>query len=127
MPKKTESKTVDGIALIKVACPPEVFDVNDAYIMRRKRVAIWKLDAIAAFQPGQEAEMYDIFAELIPEWHNVLDVETGEPLPNLSDEPNGLTRIDTEQLAWLSQTLRSTPAKLAKGGSSAPNFTNGQM
>lgn len=124
MPKESVVTKRNGVALLKVPCPPDVFDVDDAYVMRRRRVAIWKLDAIAAYQPGQEEEMYATFAELIPEWHNVLDVETGEPLPNLRDEPAGLTRIDTEQLAWLSKILRSTPSQLPD---TAPKYTNGQM
>lgn len=115
MPKVSESKE-NGIAFIAVPCPEDVFDTPDAVIMRRKRVAIWKLDQINAFQPGQEAQMYDLFAELIPAWDGVLDVETGKPLPNLSDDPNGLTRLDTEQLAWLSGVLRQTPANLLKKG-----------
>lgn len=115
MPKVTVSKE-NGIAFITVPCPEEIFDTPDAVVMRRKRIAIWKLDSINAFQPGQEEEMYGIFAELIPEWRGVLDVETGEPLPNLADDPRALTRLDTEQLAWLGGILRRTPANLSKNG-----------
>jgi hypothetical protein len=115
MPKVTVSKD-NGIAFIKVPCPEEIFDTPDAVVVRRKRIAIWKLDSINAFQPGQEEEMYGLFAELIPEWHGVLDVETGEPLPNLAEDPRALTHLDTEQLAWLSGILRRTPANLVKNG-----------
>lgn len=125
MPKLPVVKTPEGTALLKVACPPEIFDVFDAYIMRRKRVAIWKLDRISQFQPGQEEDMYGLFAELIPEWHNVLDVETGEPLPNLIEDPAGLTRLDTEQLGWLSKMLRATAGQLASA--SPKSGMNGQM
>ncbi|MBK8990163.1 MAG: hypothetical protein IPM39_29550 [Chloroflexi bacterium] len=123
MPKLQKTVTPDGIALLKVPCPEEIFDVTDAYVMRRKRVAIHKLDTIAAFKPGQEEEMYDVFAELIPHWR-VPDVETGESLPDLADDPAALTRIDTEQLAWLAKMLRQTPSQLA---SASPKLMSGQM
>jgi hypothetical protein len=99
------------VALIKVPCPVEIFDAPDAYVMRRKRVAIWKLDQLDTIQPGQEEEMYRILADLVPDW-KVYDVETGEPLPPLADDPRGITRIDVEQLAWISRTLRAMPGKL---------------
>lgn len=103
-------KTDSGVALIRIECPPQIFDVEGAHIMRRKRVAIHKLDAIKALRPGDEGKMYAIFADLIPAWSGVLDVDTGEALPNLTDEPEGLSRLDNEQLGWLTSILQASPS-----------------
>ena len=107
--------------LIQIPCPVDIFDMEDAYIMRRKRIAIYKLDAIKAFKPGQEEEMQAVYAELIPAWHNVIDVDTGEILPNLADEPEGLFKLDMEQIGWLTQMLQASASKYP------PKSTNGQI
>lgn len=129
MPKRTAKtssvvKRVDGVALIQVPCPEDVFDVDGAYVMRRKRIAVWKLDAISALKKGEEDKMCQIYADLIPEWEGVLDVETGEPLANLADNPDGLLSLDSEQLTWLSQLLRVSPSQLS---SASPKSGNGLM
>lgn len=111
-------KTDSGVALIRIECPPQIFDVEGAYIMRRKRVAIHKLDAIKRLKAGQEDEMYGIFADLVPMWSGVLDVEDGSELPNLSDEPSGLSKLDSEQLGWLTSILQASPSI----GSADPKF-----
>lgn len=117
--KSNVVKREDGIVLIQVACPEEVFDVGGAFVMRRKRIAVWKLDAIASLKKGEEEKMCQIYADLIPEWEGVLDVETGEPLPNLADNPAGLLSLDSEQLTWLSQLLRVSLSQLS---SADPKF-----
>lgn len=122
----TKSKTADGIALIRIDCPPDVFDVDGAYIMRRKRVAVYKMDAMRNFKPGQEEQMYEIFADLIPQWNGIVDVETGEPLANLEDEPTGLTKLDNEQLQWLTKMLQASPLAVAERTPHPKYGANGQ-
>lgn len=104
----------ERVKLVRVDCPPEIFDVEGAYILRRKRVAVWKLDAVIATKPGQEDQAYKLIAELVPQWHGVVDVDTGENLPNPEDDPSVMSKIDVEQFLWLNEALRILPGKLAK-------------
>lgn len=130
MPKPIyKTKTSEGVALIRVECPEEVFDVEGAYIMRRKRVPVYVLDAIKGFKPGQEEELYVLFAKFVPQWSGVVDVETGEPLPDLADEPHGLTKLDNEQLQWLVKMLQASPLAVAAKTPPPPRKfgSNGQM
>lgn len=129
MPKRIEKTiTSDGVALIRIECPEEVFDVEGAYIMRRKRVPVYVLDSIKAFKPGQEEEMYALFAKFVPHWDGVVDVETGEQLPDLADEPHGLTKLDNEQLQWVVKMLQASPLQVAAKTPPPQRFgSNGQM
>ncbi|MCL4867746.1 MAG: hypothetical protein KJ063_02160 [Anaerolineae bacterium] len=103
--------------LVRIDCPEDIFDVPGAFIMRRKRVAVWKLDSIKAFKPGQEDDLKSLYAELIPQWHGVLDVDNDEPLANLEDDPDGIFMIDAEQLTWLTRILQASPNNLPKSTS----------
>jgi hypothetical protein len=116
MPKEHFVK--DAVKVIRVDCPPEVFDVEGAYIMRRKQVAVWKLDTLKAAK--QNDTVSELLKDLVPDWHGVVDVESGEPLPPLSEQPNGWLQLSTDQVAWILETLQSRWNNL-------PKSTNGQM
>lgn len=107
-----EELTVQHIKLVPIDCPPELFDTNDAYVMRRKRVAVWKLDAIKASKDPNE--VYKIMSELIPEWYRVLDVDTEELLPDPRTDPSVFSRLDNEQLVWMVKILQAKPDKPGK-------------
>lgn len=104
----------DVVKLVRIDCPAEIFDTEGAYIMRRKRIAIWKLDSIRAFKPGQEDDMARLYADLVPQWHGIVDPDTGQPLDNLADDPKALFQLDNEQVGWLTQMLQVMPGKLPK-------------
>lgn len=92
--------------LIKIECPPDIFDVEDAYVMRRKRVPVYRVDQIR--QAVQSEEAYDALAFIFPEWEGIVDVETGEPMPNPSDDPSVFGKLDRlEQLPWFAQQIQA--------------------
>lgn len=96
------------VKLVRFNCPPELFDTTGAYILRRKRVAVWKLDAIKASKDAS-AEVYPMMAELVPQWHGVLDVDTGQPLPHPGVDAAVLSHLDTPQLTWIVKMLQASP------------------
>lgn len=109
MTQATSNERGQRIALVQIDCPPEIFDAPDAYILRRKRCPVAKLDAMKTSKTAEE--LYDHMADLIPQWHNIVDVETGELLPNPEEDPQVFGRIDAfEQLVWLSEKLQVKPS-----------------
>lgn len=111
-----EEKT-NSIALVEIPCPPELFETENAYIERRKRIPVWKIDDLKLSKSSQE--MYTKVAPLIPRWVGVRDCETGELLPNPEEDPTVIGRLDMEQQQWLGDTLRMLPGKLKKFTQSA--------
>jgi len=106
-----ERDEVSNAKLVEVACPPDIFDVEGAAIWRRKRVPMWRLDAIKT-APNQAA-LFENLTALVPKWKGVLDVETGEALAHPQDDPNVFDKLDTEQLGWIVEMLQVMPGKLA--------------
>lgn len=96
------------VKLVRFDCPPELFDTQGAYIMRRKRIAVYKLDAIKDIRDESD-KVYPLLAELVPQWHGVLDVETGEELPSPEMDATLLAHLDTPQLKWIVKTLSADP------------------
>lgn len=107
-----EEHTPNKIALVTIPCPPDVFDVPDASIKRRKRIAVWRMDEIGRCKSTDE--LYPLLKEVIPEWTNVCDAETGEPLPNPKEDHTVFGKLDSEQQRWLSDVLKVLPGKLKK-------------
>lgn len=110
----------DAVKLVRIDCPPEIFDVEGAYIMRRKRIAVWKLDTIRAFKLGQEDDMARLYADLVPQWGGIVDPDTGQALPSLADDPKALFQLDNEQVGWLTQMLQVMPGKLKSMNGQTP-------
>ena len=55
--------------------------------------------------------VYECLASFFPEWDGIIDVETGEPLANPSEDPSVFGRIDRfEQLPWFAQQIQVRPA-----------------
>ncbi|MCL4867790.1 MAG: hypothetical protein KJ063_02380 [Anaerolineae bacterium] len=101
MPKQTVDE--QKIALITIPCPEEIFEAEGVTIRRRKRVAVWKMDALKAAKLPED--VYAIVAGLVPTWDGVCDVDTGEQLANPADDPSVLSKLDGEQLTWIIQAL----------------------
>ena len=94
--------------LVQIDCPPELFDAEDAYVMRRKRVPVYRVNAIKS--ATQDEQLYQDLAGVFPEWHGITDVETGEELPNPEDDPTVFSRLDLfEQLPWFGEMLQVKP------------------
>lgn len=93
--------------LVRFSCPANVFDHEAAAIYRQRRVAIDTIDHMAELKDDQLIRQE--LARLIPRWENVLDVETGQPLPHPETNPQVFARIDFEQLRWLRQCLMMSP------------------
>lgn len=96
------------VKLVRFDCPPELFDTQGAYILRRKRIAVYKLDAIKAIKDESE-KVYPLLAELVPQWQGVLDVETGGELANPETNTDVLKHLDTPQLTWIVKMLSADP------------------
>lgn len=121
--KKTTYSTNEAgqrIALIRFDCPPDVFDLEpgqEAYVMRRKRVPVWKVDAIKV-EKNADA-LYQMMAEVVPEWTGVCDTDTGELLPMPKDDHMVFSRIDLfEQWLWIASLLqvkKKNPTKSGRG------------
>ena len=117
---KTSQNT---IPLIRIDCPPDVFDTEGAYIMRRRRVSVARLDALDDMarrrnkSEAEQAEMYQMMVAIIPQWHGVMDPDTGEALPDPEDDPTVFRRLDAlEQLPWMSKAMRTAAGNLAGSG-----------
>lgn len=93
--------------LIKLKCPVEVFDSEEAYVYRRRRVAIDTIDNLGTDKKDDEIRRE--LALIIPKWEGIVDVETGEPLANPKDDPQVFARIDYDQLTWLRRCLMMSP------------------
>lgn len=116
MEKKTEKKTADNAKLVMFDCPPELFDVDGAYVMRRKRVPVWRVNAIKEVK--RDEDLYTHLAVLIPCWQGVVDVDTGELLPNPEEDQAVFDRLDVvEQLPWLAEILQRRPGDPKSGRS----------
>lgn len=105
------------IKYVTIPLPEEIWDVEGATVKRRKRISVARMDDLQDIaQEAQDPEaLYSNLAELIPSWEGVLDVETGEPLPDPQDDPMVFSRVDiTEQFPWLMELLKMTPGKLKK-------------
>ena len=82
--------------------------MEGAFILRRKRVPVHLMDSIRS--ATNEADVFNKVAQIVPEWSGVLDVETGEPLPNPSDDPDVFKQLDLiEQLPWIREQLSTRP------------------
>jgi len=109
------------VKLIRIDAPADIFDVPDAYVMRRKRVPVALVDEMAELRRLNKADakdnLYAIMAQVYPEWQGIVDVVTGEALPNPADDAAVFDRLDViEQLPWLGQMMRANP----KVGKSTP-------
>lgn len=97
------------IKYIDIPLPEEVFDVNGAFIIRRKRIPTYRVDALFQIRqsddPDKTQKLYAAVAEFFPRWQGVVDCETGETLPNPEDDPTVFSRLDvTEQWPWIMNT-----------------------
>lgn len=103
------------IRFIDIPLPEDVFDVEDAVIIRRKRIPVWRIDELFSIResevPDRTAQLYASAAELIPRWQGVIDCDTGEELANPEDDPSVFSRLDvTEQWPWImNEGLRYSP------------------
>lgn len=89
---------------ITVPLPVEMFDVDGATAERRRRVSVQRVNDLHAIRKasGDESDLYAALADIWPRWDGVIDVDTGEPLPNPEDDPGVFRRIDMgDQLGWL--------------------------
>jgi hypothetical protein len=90
---------------VRIQLPPEIFDVEDASVEKRKRVPVAWVDEMLAAQTS--GDVYEVMARVFPRWSGVLDVETEEPLPNPEEDPEVFARLDnSEQLPWFGEQLR---------------------
>lgn len=96
------------IKTITLEAPEEIFDVEGATIERRKRIPLWRVDAMRTAQSSEE--VYEQMAAIFPAWNGIVDVETGEPLPNPEDDPSVFGRLDKmEQMPWLGVQIGTQP------------------
>lgn len=96
------------VKLVRIDCPPEIFDVDGAHIMRRKRVPVYLVDDIKGSQSSEET--YALMAQLVPRWNGVIDVVTGEPLANPEDDHSVFSRLDViEQIKWIIEVSQKNP------------------
>jgi len=110
MKNKSKSKK-----MVRIDLPAAVFDVEGAYVMRKKRIAIWRLDAIKECTTADE--VYSLVAALIPTWYGVLDVDTDEPLGDPELDPKVFGHLDAqEQWPWLVGCLQASPKGQASRG-----------
>lgn len=94
--------------LIELKAPENIFDVEGATIMRRKRIPLWRVDAMRIAESSEE--VYEQMAACFPRWEGIVDVETGEPLPNPEDDPTVFSKLDKmEQMPWLGQQIGTQP------------------
>lgn len=103
-----ENERGQQVKLVRIDCPPEIFDVDGAYILRRKRVPIYMIDAIK--DSGSADETYAMMAQLVPRWSGVIDVVTGEKLPHPEDDPTVFSKLDMiEQIKWIIESTQKNP------------------
>lgn len=96
------------VKLVTIPCPAEIFDVEGAYIQRRKRVPVWMVDEMKGFSKADD--IYPLLARIVPRWHGVTDPETGEALADPQDDPLVFGKLDIfEQFPWLVEQLQVTP------------------
>lgn len=104
----TSNERGQRVKLVRIDCPADIFDVEGAYIMRRKRVPVAMADQLLVIK--NKAEGYPIIAALIPQWHGIIDVETGEALEDPENNVNVFDRLDViEQIPWLFDALKVLP------------------
>jgi len=98
---------------VRIDCPPELFDAEDAFVMRRKRVPVYRVNAIKS--ATQDDQLYKDLAVVFPKWQGITDVETGDELPNPEDDPTVFSRLDLfEQLPWFGDMLQVKPTNPKK-------------
>lgn len=96
------------VAMVTIACPADIFDVEGAYIQRRKRVPVWMVDELKGSKSA--AAIYPLMAQIVPRWHGVADPVTGEALPDPQDDPTVFSKLDVfEQFPWLVERLQVNP------------------
>lgn len=94
--------------LIRIDCPPEIFDVEGAYIMRTRRVPVWVVDALK--DAKSKEEVYPLMAMIVPQWVGVVDPMTGELLMQPEDDPTVFGRLDLhEQYTWVARQFQVNP------------------
>lgn len=94
--------------LVVIDAPEDIFDVEGATISRRKRIPLWRVDAMR--RAATSEEVYEHMAAIIPEWQGIVDVETGEPLVNPCEDATVFSHLDSrEQMAWLGEQIGSRP------------------
>lgn len=145
--------------LIIIDCPPDLFDLEGAYVKRRKHIPVTWLDQIRDLQSGRQPakerldiynllveveevasdylsddlagrlsdlidemgepnlmsaqersnQMYQLIANIMPEWHNITNVETGDILPHPKDDPTVIRFLSQQQLVWLGEVIKDRP------------------
>lgn len=94
--------------LIGIEAPGAIFDVSDGLVFRLRRVPVALVDEFAGADSGEAA--CAVLARIFPRWKQILDVQTGEPLPNPSEDPSVFMRVDAvEQLPWFGEQIRARP------------------
>lgn len=94
--------------LITIEAPEDIFDVEGGTIQRRKRIPLWRVDAMRTAQSSEE--VYEHMAAIFPTWQGIVDVETGEALANPCDDPTVFGRLDKmEQMPWLGEQIGTRP------------------
>lgn len=102
------------VKLIEIPAPADIFDAEDVVIFRRKRITVARVDAVRSAQTSED--VYKNLAVIFPKWENVLDAETGEPLPNPEDDYLAFSRLDSiEQLPWFSEQMNPNAGNRGKG------------
>ena len=95
------------IKYVTITLPEDVFDVEGATVVRRKRVSVAEVDRLRNLgktvkdPKDAEEELYEGMAKIWPRWDGVVDVDSGELLPNPETNPFVFARLGiTEQLPW---------------------------
>ena len=117
MGKKSTTTNARGqkVALVIIDCPVDAFDVEGAYIERRKRVPMWQVDDVKESKSSEE--VYEKLAQIIPRWHGVVDMVDGSPLANPEDDHMVFSRLDMfEQFAWIMTRFQVNPKNQYRHG-----------
>lgn len=104
---KTAKKKKSGPVLVRVDLPPEIFDVEGAFVMRRKRIPVEKIDQMRAAK--ESAQIYGHMAYFMPKWSGLVDCE-GDPIEKQPEENPGIfgTLDVTEQFPYLVELVKSS-------------------